>query len=115
MTYLSRIALPAALLAAVATSLTGAAQNLIENPSFDSNGGSWTEGSRVDAVHRDDVGSTLVGGSGPGALEIQFRYWHDGCRVPHFCNPLCVPFGRQAKHPLHFLFFTQLQSGEPEP
>ena len=78
MSLTSRIALPATLLIAVTSSLPGAAQNLIENPFFVSDGASWTEGFWVDSVYRDDVGSTLVGGSGPGALEIEFSYWNGG-------------------------------------
>ena len=70
----SCFALPAALLVAVTSSITGVAQNLIENPTFDSDGAGWTEGGWVDAVFRDDVGSPFAGGSGPGALEIFFYY-----------------------------------------
>jgi len=53
---------------------SGPAQNLLQNPSFDSDGAGWTEGGWVDAVFRDDVGSPFAGGSGPGALEIFFYY-----------------------------------------
>ena len=70
----SCFALPAALLFAVTSSFTAAAQNLLTNPSFDSDGAGWTEGGWVDAVFRDDVGSPFAGGSGPGALEIFFFY-----------------------------------------
>ena len=75
MTLPSRFALPAALLIAVTSNLTGAAQNLLENPSFDSDGAGWTEVGWVDAFFRDDVGSTLAGGSGPGAVKIEFRHY----------------------------------------
>lgn len=74
----SRFALPAAVLVAVLSSFTGSAQNLIVNPSFDSDVAGWTEGFWVDAVHRDDVGSPLAGGSGPGAAEIFFYYRNGG-------------------------------------
>ena len=70
----SCFALPAALLFAVTSSFTAAAQNLLTNPSFDTNGAGWTEGGWVDAAFRDDVGSPFAGGSGPGALEIFFFY-----------------------------------------
>lgn len=74
----SRFALPIALLVAASSSFSAPAQNLIANASFDSDGAGWTEGFWVDRVHRDDVGSPLAGGSGPGALEIFFYFWNGG-------------------------------------
>ena len=70
----SRVVLPAALLIAAAWNFPATAQNLLVNPSFDSDGSGWTEGGWVDAVFRDDVGSPFAGGSGPGALELFFFY-----------------------------------------
>lgn len=70
----SDLALPFALLITAAWSPVGAAQNLLQNPSFDSSGEGWTEGGWVDTVFRDDVGSPFAGGSGPGALELFFYY-----------------------------------------
>jgi hypothetical protein len=70
----NRFALLTALLIAVTASVPATAQNLLQNPSFDSDGSGWTEGGWVDAVFRDDVGSPFAGGSGPGALELFFFY-----------------------------------------
>ncbi len=75
----SRFTLPAALLVAITTSLPGAAQNLLENPSFDNDNAGWIEAPyTVEFFYREDVGSTLVGGSGPGAIRIEFSYWNGG-------------------------------------
>lgn len=54
------------------------AQNMLTNPSFDSDGSGWSvdNSSLVQAIYRSDVGSTLIGGSGPGSLEIQFSLWN---------------------------------------
>jgi len=68
------LAVVAALLITAAWGSVGVAQNLLQNPSFDSNGDGWTEGGWVDAVFRDDVGSPFAGGSGPGALQLFFYY-----------------------------------------
>lgn len=60
--------------------VSGAAQNLIVNGSFDYDASSWSnEGDpTVVLVHRTDAGSTLPGGSGPGCLEIKHYFWNGG-------------------------------------
>lgn len=53
------------------------AQNLITNPSFDSDATGWSPGSDyVELVYRPDVGSTLSNGSGPGSAEIRLSFWN---------------------------------------
>jgi len=55
------------------------AQNLLSNPSFDSDGTGWVvPNSNVEAVFRSDLGSTLPGGSGPGSIEVRFSFWNGG-------------------------------------
>ncbi len=67
------LAATVAVLAAVAAS----GQNLLNNAEFDADGSGWTEANgSVQAVYRGDLGSTLAGGSGPGALEIRFSQWN---------------------------------------
>lgn len=53
------------------------AQNLLTNPSFDSDFYGWdASDSDIEAVFRSDVGSTLAGGSGSGSIEIRLSYWN---------------------------------------
>jgi hypothetical protein len=51
------------------------AQNLLANPAFGADVSGWTEAnSNVAASYRGDLGSTLPGGSRPGALEMRFSF-----------------------------------------
>lgn len=72
----------AAVLAGLAA-LPASAQNLLANPAFDNGHDGWQPNdSRIELVHRGDLGSPLDGGSGPGALEVRFAYWassFNGC------------------------------------
>ncbi len=53
------------------------AQNLLTNPSFDADGVGWTSANEdIEAIFRSTVGSTLVGGSGPGSLEVRYAFWN---------------------------------------
>ncbi len=53
------------------------AQNMLTNPSFESDGSGWVEGNQnVEVIFRSDLGSTLIGGSGPGSLELRFSFWN---------------------------------------
>lgn len=54
------------------------AQNLVQNAEFDFDVSSWTASGIVEIEHRADVGSTLDGASGPGALEVRFFNWNGG-------------------------------------
>ncbi|MCU0305722.1 MAG: hypothetical protein MUC56_16855 [Thermoanaerobaculales bacterium] len=64
------------MIVAVAAS-TATAQNLLVNPSFDEDSSGWTPANAtIEAIYRDDVGSSLAGGSGPGAVEIRFSFWN---------------------------------------
>lgn len=55
------------------------AQNLLVNGEFTNDVSGWTSpGSDVPIFHRADVGSTLVGGSGPGCLEVQIFIYNGG-------------------------------------
>jgi hypothetical protein len=69
---------------AVIAAAPTAAQNLLTNPSFDADASGWTPANAsVVAIYRDDVGSTLDGGSGPGAVEIRFSFWNGGSGGVH--------------------------------
>ena len=58
------------------SALPVSAQNLLTNPAFDSGHDGWQPNdSRIELRDRADLGSTLDGGSGPGALEVRFSYW----------------------------------------
>ena len=60
----------------VMASLAGA-QNMLTNPSFDSDGTGWTPANEdIVATFLPGVGSTLAGGSGPGSLEIRYSFWN---------------------------------------
>lgn len=80
-TTAARLLITAAASLAAAT-VTG--QNLLVNPEFDASGAGWTEANdSVEAVWREEVGSTLAGGSGPGALEIRFSFWNGASSGVH--------------------------------
>jgi hypothetical protein len=54
-----------------------AAQNLLVNGTFDADAAGWaTPNEFVTFFHRSDTGNDLVGGSGPGCMEVQFRMWN---------------------------------------
>ncbi len=58
------------------SALPVSAQNLLTNPAFDSGHDGWQPNdSRIELRDRGDLGSTLDGGSGPGALEVRFSHW----------------------------------------
>lgn len=59
------------------------AQNLLSNPAFDSDITAW-EGAAEDLELEwvADAGSTLDGGSGPGALEVRHYFWNGGSSGP---------------------------------
>jgi hypothetical protein len=60
---------------AVIAAAPTAAQDLLTNPSFDADASGWTPANAsVEAIYHDDVGSTLDGGSGPGAVEVRFSF-----------------------------------------
>jgi hypothetical protein len=55
------------------------AQNMLTNPSFESDGSGWVKvNQNVEVIFRSDLGSTLIGGSGPGSLELRFSFWNGG-------------------------------------
>ncbi len=71
---------------ALAFAVTGnlSAQNLLVNASFDFDLTGWvTEIEDIDVTFQNDLGSTLPGGSGPGALKIQGLYWDGGSIGPY--------------------------------
>jgi len=66
-------------LVVIAALLAGpaAAQNLVRNGTFDFGVEHWNDdGDTVAFVQRPGDGSTLPGGSGPGALEVRYSLWN---------------------------------------
>jgi len=82
---LSTALVPAALVAVLATVAvpSAGAQNLVSNGAFDHGVTGWEPLSpTVTLVHRSTEGSDLVGGSGPGCLEVQHFFWNGGMGGP---------------------------------
>jgi len=74
--------LSSSLVVLFAIALTGsaaqaAAQNLLANGTFDAGVSPWQPvNENITVVYRTDVGNDLSGGSGPGSMEVQFRFWN---------------------------------------
>jgi len=70
-------------IALIGSSTPAAAQNLLLNGTFDADVAPWvTSNEFVTFSYRSDTGNDLVGGSGPGSLEVQFRLWNGGASGP---------------------------------
>jgi len=68
----------------VASATLAFSQNLVRNAGFDNDLSDWSagEGTELEIVHRTDIGSTLVGGSGPGAMESRNFFFNGGSSGP---------------------------------
>jgi hypothetical protein len=77
-----RGSLSAAVVLSAVVVLTGSAspasaQNLLVNGTFDADADGWAAANdNVTVFHRSDTGNDLIGGSGPGSMEVQFRMWN---------------------------------------
>ncbi len=70
------------LVALSAVPCVAGAQNLVQNAEFDFDVARWTPKDDVEIEFRNNTGSTLPGGSGPGSLEVRYFYWNGGSGGP---------------------------------
>ncbi|NOZ93504.1 MAG: hypothetical protein GXP47_02040 [Acidobacteria bacterium] len=67
----------------VLAAVPAVAQNLVVNGTFDHDISGWTtQDPSVKMLYRSDLGNTLAGGSGPGAMEVQHLAWNGGGSGP---------------------------------
>jgi len=73
----SRVLIGCAIAVSLAFSVAADEQNLLYNGSFDVGPDPWPlyDNAKMQVSFRDDLGSPLTGGSGPGSIQVRTTFW----------------------------------------